>query len=152
MRFNPPPAWGAPEGFDPRRGHLSDPAWAPAPEGWQFWVPDPAAGADPSVVLPHTSLPRGRLESRERLRLVLAVTVLLGLAGVIMWAVAESEPPPPGVGSCWRGDEWMYEVPCSSSEATHIVESRVTEPEDCSLTSSSYLEEGDMILCLRSLG
>lgn len=42
--FVPPPGWSVPAGFDPRRGHLPDPAWPAAPEGWEFWAAPPVPG------------------------------------------------------------------------------------------------------------
>lgn len=40
-RYNSPPNWPAPpsSGWTPPVGWHSDPAWGPAPDGWQFWVP-----------------------------------------------------------------------------------------------------------------
>jgi hypothetical protein len=41
ISFNAPPNWPVPPGFDPRRGHLYDPTWPPAPIDWEFWVKTP---------------------------------------------------------------------------------------------------------------
>lgn len=48
-RFNPPPGWNVPEGFTPGSDWKPDPVWPAAPEGWEFWLPEPVAppGAPP---------------------------------------------------------------------------------------------------------
>lgn len=45
-RYNSPPNWPPPPaGWTPPPGWMPDPSWAPAPQGWQFWVDDPASGS-----------------------------------------------------------------------------------------------------------
>ena len=63
--FTPPPSWGAPTGFDPRKGHVVDPAWPPPPDGWQFWTLP--------VVSPATRLGNGQ-NKIGKLRIVFGVT------------------------------------------------------------------------------
>lgn len=151
-RFNPPPSWPVPTGFDPRRGHLADPTWPAPPEGWSFWVADPTVGRE-GATLPSTRLPRGKLEAGERRRLALVLAGLL-VVGVplVWWAVTSEEPVAEGVGSCWTGDEWAEPVSCDSSEAVYTVEEEVTSPEQCSQSSPGYFEEGGTVLCLRKIG
>ena len=43
--FNPPPGWKLPAGFTPDTEWRPDPAWPPAPEGWEFWLPEAAPAA-----------------------------------------------------------------------------------------------------------
>ncbi len=153
VRFNAPPTWTVPQGFDPRRGHLSDPAWPAPPEGWSFWITDPAAAVASGV--PTTTLPRGRLEAGERRRLVITLGGIALVIVLLVWAAVSSggseEEATPGVGSCWTGGEWVDMVPCSSADAEYVVESKVGSPEQCPMSSPGYLEEGDDILCLAPL-
>ena len=149
--FNPPPGWSAPAAFDPRRGHLVDPSWPAAPQGWAFWVADPSAGPE-RATLPSVALPRAPGEGRrERRRLV----VILGVVAVVVvgggvWAAVAPEPVP-AVGTCWSGSgEWVNEVPCGSAEAEFAAVLRTTSPEACPASSDSYLEFGDAILCLET--
>jgi|GEM_PF-7128186 len=37
-RFNPPPGWPVPRDFVPPPQWQPDPAWPPAPDGWQLWI------------------------------------------------------------------------------------------------------------------
>ena len=142
VRFNPPPQWLAPEGFDPRRGHLVDPAWPPAPEDWELWVPDaPPVG-------------RGLLGS-ERLRLLGGLAVAaLAVFLAFQFFTGGSGGSSTGVGSCWSGVEGgeMDPVPCDSSRATHQIESRVSNPDDCPLTSGGYFVDGNSYLCVKRVG
>lgn len=153
VRFNPPPAWTVPAGFDPRRGHLADPAWPTPPDGWAFWVTDPAATVGQSGV-PTTTVPRGHLEAGERRRLVLTLCGVALFIGLIVWASMSGgkDEELTGVGSCWAGDERVYPMSCDSANADYIVETEVTTPEQCPMSSSGYVEEGDNVLCLKSLG
>ena len=42
MRFNVPPNWPVPQGWMPGPSSEVNPAWPPAPPGWQFWIDDEA--------------------------------------------------------------------------------------------------------------
>jgi hypothetical protein len=46
-RFNPPPGWDVPPGFTPAEGWQPDPAWPAAPQGWEFWLPEPVSPPPP---------------------------------------------------------------------------------------------------------
>ena len=46
-RFNPPPGWEVPAGFTPDEGWQPDPAWPAAPQGWEFWLPEPVSAPPP---------------------------------------------------------------------------------------------------------
>ncbi len=46
-RFNPPPGWDVPHGFTPASDWTPDPAWPPAPPGWEFWLPQAAPPPPP---------------------------------------------------------------------------------------------------------
>lgn len=153
VRFNPPPAWTVPAGFDPRRGHLTDPAWPTAPEGWSFWVADPVLGRE-RATLPSATLPRGKLESGERRRVLIALACLVGVGGLVVWGSSISDDEvTTGVGSCWTGGgEWLKPVSCDSSDAAYVVEERVSTPDACPASTPVYLEDRDDILCLRSRG
>ncbi|MGB8020737.1 MAG: SHOCT domain-containing protein [Candidatus Nanopelagicales bacterium] len=48
-RFNPPPGWQVPDGFTPDRDWRPDPTWPAAPDGWDFWLPEPSAGTPPTA-------------------------------------------------------------------------------------------------------
>lgn len=153
VRFNPPPTWQAPAGFDPRRGHLSDPAWPAATEGWEFWVTDPGAPVGLNGA-PTTTLPRGRLEAGERRRLVLTLGGLAVLVVVLVWAGVvggKDDEVATGVGSCWTGGAWAEPVSCDAADAAYVVESKVSTPQLCPVSSPGYLEDGDDVLCLRPL-
>lgn len=157
-RFSPPPTWAVPTGFDPRRGHLPDPTWPAAPEGWTFWVPDAEAGREraqvPTASLPvPTGLVRGE---RRRLGITLGALAVL-VVGVIWLASATGDDDgreAPGVGSCWaeRSGGWLSEVPCGPGRADYVVVEVAATPEQCGLSTDGYVEiEGD-ILCLEPAG
>lgn len=152
VRFNPPPTWSAPRGFDPRRGHLSDPTWPAPPEGWPLWV------ADSSAVLvgpdgPTTTLPRGTLEAGERKRMLLVGGGFALAVGLLIWfglsGGLDDSAQQPGVGTCWTSGEWVDVVPCSSDRAAYVVHSVVSTVGECPPGASSYVENGDDVLCLR---
>lgn len=156
-RFSPPPTWTVPRGFDPQRGHLPDPAWPPAPDGWVFWVPDPEAGreraAGPTASLPvPTGLVRG-----ERRRLGITLGALAVLTGGVIWLASATDDDgtrePPGVGSCWaERDEWLSEVPCGTDRADYVTVEVATTPEECALSVAGYLEVDGDIHCLEPAG
>lgn len=153
VRFNPPPTWTVPAGFDPRRGHLADPAWPTAPEGWSFWVTDPTVGRE-AATRPSAALPRGRLESGERRRLGIALACAAAIAALVFWAASMSDSPEAraGIGSCWTdGSDFVNQVPCGSARAAYVVEREVSRPEQCPPGPAGYLEVGETFLCLRSL-
>lgn len=147
--FNPPPGWAVPNGFDPRRGHLVDPAWPSPPNGWSFWVPDPAGGREraslPTAVLPQA--PEERRRANRRLAIALGGTGVV-LAAVLWWAVTDSQGP--GVGSCWTtaGDDWLEEVSCDGAAVDFVVVERTTSPDACPASAWDYLELGSDVLCL----
>ncbi|MDR3663123.1 MAG: hypothetical protein P4L86_22530 [Mycobacterium sp.] len=61
MRFNAPPNWPVPPDWSPGPGQDVNPAWPPAPPGWQFWIPDewiPAAAMTPPAGTPPHAVPR----------------------------------------------------------------------------------------------
>ena len=153
VRFNPPPGWDVPLGFDPRRGHRPDPTWPRAPEDWDYWVPDSGAGRYP-VALPSATLPPGPAPSRERWRMIaIALGVLAVVVGLVLWSSASRDSSGTAVGSCWTGVEGgqMEEVSCGSSRATHQVEDRVTDIAECPVTSTGYFEDGRAFLCVKRL-
>lgn len=142
IAFQPPPGWDVPHGFDPRRGHLADPAWPGAPDGWQFWGP----AQRPTGFLPWV-------------RRVGWGPLLLGsLATLVVVAVATaddsvaSQSPADGIGSCWAADAGQtarfHPVDCASEDAQFRVVSEVTSPEECGATSQGYFEVGDRVQCL----
>lgn len=138
--FNPPPGWAAPAGFDPRRGHLADPTWPPAPAGWQLWVARPK--------------PRGLLAALRRgwwgpLVGGLAVAVLVVLATVS----GSSSSPRDGVGSCWAetSNGRFTSVDCSSSSATYRVSAVMISPTGCGPTSPGYFENTNGVECLATI-
>jgi hypothetical protein len=138
--FNPPPGWAVPAGFDPRRGHLADPAWPPAPVGWQLWVTRPK--------------PRGLLAALKRgwwgpLAGSLAVVVLVVLATV----VGSSSSPSDGVGSCWaKGSNGrLTSVDCSSTSAAYRVSAVVGSPAACGSASPGYFEDANGVECLAAI-
>ncbi|MGE0214239.1 hypothetical protein [Mycolicibacterium sp.] len=49
MRFNPPPNWPVPSGWTPPQDWRPDPSWPPAPEGWQYWIDEPATTGVPAT-------------------------------------------------------------------------------------------------------
>jgi hypothetical protein len=149
VRFNPPPGWVVPAGFDPRRGHLADPAWPSAPEGWAFWVPDATLGRE-SVQgsLPSATLPRGKVEPRERRRVVIALACVAVVAILGFWgASAGDDDVSTGAGSCWTdaGGDQVEAVSCDSSRAAYVVDEVVGTPGQC---SASYIEYEGSILCM----
>jgi hypothetical protein len=144
VQFNPPPGWDVPTGFDPRLGHLEDPAWPTPPPGWEFWVRrQKAVGADSFIK---------------------RVGVLRLLGGIAVAAVAivlivnriDTETTPTGVGSCWAVNEGSSErhvaVRCGSADAAYTVESEVTDQAQCPETSTGYFEDGKTIQCLKPVG
>jgi len=141
VEFNPPPNWPVPLGFDPRLGHLADPAWPAAPLGWTFWVrrARPAAG----------------LRYVRRVgpwRLVAGIAVALVAVGFVVRAV-DRQSFPTGVGSCWApggtAADRYQPVRCGSPEARYTVESEVTDTAQCPESSDSYFDDGDIVQCLR---
>jgi uncharacterized protein DUF4190 len=38
QKFNPPPGWPVPYGFEPPADWEPDPGWPPAPPGWPLWI------------------------------------------------------------------------------------------------------------------
>lgn len=54
MRFNPPPGWPQPPtGWTPPPDWKADPTWPPLPHGWQLWLPDGDARAEPTAQEPN---------------------------------------------------------------------------------------------------
>jgi hypothetical protein len=129
--FTPPPSWSAPLGFDPRRGHVVDPAWPPAPDGWQFWTLP--------IVSKAARFGNG-LNRIGKVRIVFGVIALLfvfsRLGGLF------GHDPATGVGSCWEvADGSKYApVDCSHSSAQFKVNAEESDPTDCPATSESYLD------------
>lgn len=155
VRFNPPPGWTVPAGFDPRRGHLADPAWPAAPEGWAFWVPDAAAGRESVTqgTLPSATVPRGRFEPGERRKVMIGLACLGVVAAFIIWGIAGGgDDVSTGIGSCWSGGDRLTAVSCDSSEATYVVREIVDTPDQCPMSSPGYIEYSGDILCMHSRG
>lgn len=155
VRFNPPPGWAVPAGFDPRRGHLPDPAWPTAPADWQFWVVDPAVGRERAQV-PVTALPPTADQRRkERVRLALILVGVL-FAGFLVFLLGRNDDGGGGVGSCWTdapAGERVVEVSCGSSRAVWEVTQVVTDPVQCPASAAAYIEgDGDTFLCVRPAG
>lgn len=149
VRFNPPPDWPVPAGFDPRRGHLADPTWPPPPEGWQFWVRDTAAGRE-RASLPATALPAPPGQARaERRRVIVVVAVVAAVIGLFWWWGAGRGDSM--VGTCWaaQGDgDVLREVSCGPLRADYVVVEVTQTPDDCPIQAGSYLEKGGDVLCL----
>jgi hypothetical protein len=135
--FTPPPSWGAPTGFDPRKGHVVDPAWPPPPDGWQFWTLP--------VVSPATRLGNG-LNKVGKLRIVFGVLAALFLVSRLTGLFGGG--PSTGVGSCWEESNGTKSavVDCSDSAARYKVIAEEPDPSQCPANSDSYLdskEDGD---------
>lgn len=156
VRFNPPPGWAVPAGFDPRRGHLADPAWPSAPEAWPFWVADASLGRESVTqgTLPSATLPRGRFEPRERRRLMIVLACVLAFIGVMVWTGVASgdHDVSTGLGSCWSGGARVHAVSCDSSDAAYVVREIVDSPDQCPASSPGYIEYGGDVLCLHGRG
>jgi hypothetical protein len=129
--FTPPPTWGAPAGFDPRRGHVVDPSWPPAPDGWQFWTLP--------IVSPSTRLGNG-LNKVGKVRIVFGVLALLFVGLRLVGGFGGD--PPSGVGSCWKvADGSKYTVvDCTDSSARYRVIAEAPDPNQCPASSDSYLD------------
>ncbi|MGW6128929.1 LppU/SCO3897 family protein [Cellulomonas sp. NPDC055163] len=139
--FAPPPGWTVPAGFDPRRGHLPDPAWPAAPEGWEFWTaprnPGRAAGFVAGVG--PTKLILGGVLA------VVAVFLVLG-------QVFDDDVATDGMGSCWSaGTTDVRAVACGDSAAVYRVTSVVESAVSCT-GPAGYLEDGTRFLCLEAIG
>ena len=141
--FQAPPGWDVPRGFDPRRGHLVDPAWPAAPADWQFWGPSPR--------------PRGFLPWVRRVGwgpLVLGTILLLVVVAVATTDDTTSSQGS-GVGSCWSAQtptSEYFSIDCDSPDAQYQVVSEVGSAEDCGTSSDGYFEVGDIVQCLREVG
>jgi hypothetical protein len=129
--FTPPPSWGTPEGFDPRRGHVVDPSWPSAPDGWQFWTLP--------IVPPATRFGNGlnRIgKGRILFGAIALVFVVIRLGGLF------GGGPATGVGSCWEGANGSKSKPvdCSDSSAKFRVIAQTPDPYQCPAASDSYLD------------
>lgn len=144
LRFNPPPGWDAPYGFDPRKGHLLDPAWPPPPPGWELWVRPPRSEHRDNV-LTRVGAPR-----------LVGGLLIAGLAVLLIFHSVDSSTTPTGVGSCWAagtgaGDQFEA-VRCDSDRAEYTVDSEVADPSQCPVTSAMYFETGGVVQCLSKAG
>lgn len=144
LRFNPPPTWDAPFGFDPRKGHLLDPAWPAPPPGWELWV-RPPRGEGQDNLLTRVGIPR-----------LVGGLLIAALAIFLVFHSMGSTTTPTGVGSCWAaggGSSDKYEpVRCSSDRAAYRVESEVSDPSQCPVTSAMYFENRNAVQCLSKVG
>jgi hypothetical protein len=129
--FTPPPSWGAPAGFDPRRGHVVDPTWPPAPDGWQFWTLP--------VVSPSARFGNG-LNKVGKLRIVFGIVAVLLLGSRLTGLFGGG--PDTGVGSCWNAADGSKSEPvdCSDSAARFKVTAEEPDPSQCPAGSTSYLD------------
>jgi hypothetical protein len=125
--FNPPPDWGAPAGFDPRRGYVADPSWPPAPPGWAFWV---------KPVVP-------RAAKDNLFKRIGIWRIVIGVAAVIFLITRfTSHGAATDTGSCWtHASGAAYKpVSCSSSSATLRVTSETADPSTCPDNGAGYLD------------
>lgn len=91
MRFNPPPNWPTlPVGLTPTSDWEPDPAWGPAPEGWNLWVDDPA----PPLVPPASEQPGAPQPAAEISKRGLASLAALILLPLVVVAVVVSPDEP----------------------------------------------------------
>jgi hypothetical protein len=129
--FTPPPSWNAPAGFDPRRGHLVDPVWPPAPDGWQFWN---------QPVIPPATRFMSRLNSVGKVRIVIGVLAVLFVLSRFFGVFGGG--PPTGLGSCWKGADGSKYTPvdCSDSSAQYKVNAEESDPALCPPPADSYLD------------
>jgi hypothetical protein len=135
--FNPPPGWATPPGFDPRRGHLVDPAWPAAPADWQFWATRPK--------------PRGLVAALKRGWWGPALGGLAVIALVLVLGSTSPSSPADGVGSCWAqssGSSRFTSVDCSSDSARYRVSAVVSNPDACGSDTVGYFEDTDSVECL----
>lgn len=138
VAFQAPPGWTVPAGFDPRRGHLVDPAWPAAPDGWQWWAPAPR--------------PRG---FGAWVRRAGWGPLLLGslLIGFFLILAFDESSPVDGVGSCWTSagqtDGSFVPVDCTDTSAEVVVDSVVTSPDQCPFTEMYFEVGSSSYQCLR---
>jgi hypothetical protein len=132
--FAAPPGWSAPQGFDPRRGHVVDPSWPAAPDGWQFWT----------LPVVHGSARLGNgLNKIGKVRILFGaialIVVLSRLSGLF------GDGPATGVGSCWDAGDGSKSAPvdCSDSAAQYRVIAEVADPNVCPEASDTYLDSKD---------
>jgi hypothetical protein len=139
--FVAPPGWSVPAGFDPRRGHLPDPTWPPAPEGWEFWGAPARPGAGAGFV---QSVGKGKLVGGGVLAVVAVLLVVAAFSG-------DDDAASTGVGSCWtEGQTNVAPVACGSDDAAYRV-SRVVDTAGSCSGPAGYLVDGDDFLCLESM-
>ncbi|WP_448630079.1 hypothetical protein [Cellulomonas soli] len=141
--FQAPPGWQVPSGFDPRRGHLVDPAWPAAPEGWQFWAPTPRPGGFLGWV------------KRAGWGPILLGSLLLLIAIALVTTGGDTSDTGTGVGSCWSADSptsQFHTVDCASDAAQYEVISEVGSVQECADPQGPYFEVGSLVQCLREVG
>lgn len=133
-RFNPPPSWPAPTGFDPRRGHLPDPTWPAPPSGWALWTEPPKVRGV-----------RGLIASTGVVRLAIGLIVGVIAFGLVVNRI-DTQTTPTGVGSCWaiedEADGSFTAVRCSSDDALVRIEEERSAPEQCRYPDMYFLEAG----------
>lgn len=138
-QFNPPPNWRVPIGFDPRRGHIPDPAWPSPPTGWPFWVrPTRTMGS------------RGYLSNLSAGKIIGGVILAFFAIGLAVQQL-DLATTPKGEDSCWArvsGNEYEP-VRCSSGDADYVVTDTVSSPTQCPPSVRRYFEDNGEILCLR---
>ncbi|GEA87226.1 LppU/SCO3897 family protein [Cellulomonas cellasea] len=140
-RFTAPPGWAVPAGFDPRRGHLPDPAWPAAPDGWEFWAAPPAPGRA-----------AGFVASAGPTRLALGGILAVVAVALVLGQVRGDDGATDGVGSCWSaGTTDVRAVGCDDSAAAYRVTSVVDSAVSCT-GPAGYLEDGSRLLCLEAIG
>jgi hypothetical protein len=129
--FTPPCSWGAPQGFDPRRGHVVDPAWPPAPDGWQFWTLP--------VVSQSTRFGDG-LNKIGKVRILFGAIAVIFVLSQLVGLFGGG--PATGVGSCWEGADGSKSTPvdCSDSSAQFRVIAETSDPTVCPAAANSYLD------------
>jgi hypothetical protein len=129
--FTPPPSWTAPQGFDPRRGHVVDPSWPPAPDGWQFWT---------RPILPSATRFADGLNKVGKARILFGAVALILV--VVRLGGFFGGGPATGVGSCWEGANGSKSKPvdCSDSSAQYRVIAQTSDLDQCPAAADSYLD------------
>jgi hypothetical protein len=128
--FVSPPGWTSPQGFDPGRGHVVDPTWPDAPEGWQFWTKPAVPAAARDNVFARIGWWRIALGA---LAIILLVSRFTGTG---------SSSPATGVGSCWKLANGTSYTPveCADSSATVQVVSQTSDPSTCNSNGPGFLD------------
>jgi hypothetical protein len=115
LRFNPPPNWPVPRGFQPDPHWRPDPRWGPPPPGWWLWIP----------AIP----PRRRLTAGTKVTgiLLLVASALIGIATVIVFAVQAISPIVDTLSA--DSHQTPYTTTRHFDEGTYVVYQRVADSD-----------------------